>query len=168
MSLSERERQILKNVRFFSRMHRYGGMMPAKYLLLYENDDLGRLIAADYLERVVLSTPSNTDYPGLRLGRAGAKLINEEEAPVIRDGNQDIPVELVEIMEDIHHFSRIGRYRGLMPEKKARQYEASDLEDLLNNGYVYKVKTRSPGGKKNEGYVISTKTHHLLKKLRII
>jgi len=168
MILSERDLQILKNVRFFTKMHRYGGMLPAKYLLLYENDDLEQLIAHDYLERAVLSTPSNTAYPGLRLGSAGRKLINEEEMPVIRDGIQEIPVELVDIMEDIHHFSRIGRYRGLMPEKKAREYEACDLEDLLNHGYVYRVKIRWAAGKKSDGYVISTKGHHLLKRLRII
>jgi len=168
MNLTERDLQILKNVRFFTKMHRYGGMLPGKYLLLYENDDLEKLIAHDYLERAVLSTPSNTVYPGLRLGAAGRKLINEEETPVIQDGTQEIPIELVDIMEDVYHFSHIGRYRGLMPEKKAREYEPSDLEDLLNHGYVYRVKIRWAEGKKIEGYVISTKAHHLLKTLRII
>jgi hypothetical protein len=168
MTLSERELQILKNVRFFTKMHRYGGMLPAKYLLLYENDDLEKLVAQDYLERTVLSTPSNTAYPGLRLGSAGRKLINEAESPVVKDGAQDVPIELIEIMEDIHHFSRIGRYRGLMPEKMAREYEDSDMEDLLNHGYVYRVKIRWAEGEKSEGYVISTKAHHLLRRLRII
>jgi len=168
MNLTERELQILKNVRFFSKMHRYGGMLPAKYLLLYENDDLEKLIGQDFLERAVLSTPSNTAYPGLRLGGAGKKLIDEAESPAVKDGNLDIPIELVDIMEDIHHFSRIGRYRGLMPEKKAKEYESSDMEDLLNHGYVFRVKIRWAEGKKCDGYVISTKAHRLLRSLRII
>ncbi len=61
------------------------------------------------------------------------------------------------------HLSKTVRYRGMMPEKKARFYDADDVEDLFARGYLLRVRAKWGEGKKAKGLMVSSKGLRVLR-----
>jgi len=168
MDISEQFRTILRTVGEFERIERYGRVMPIKHVHVYKDKDIGRLVKDGLLEWTSLLSGCGAELKGIRLTEAGRELLYGDGGIPLRESADDIPLALVAILVDIHCFERIRRYHGMMPKKKASSYPATDMDDLYLHGYILRMKVKTGGGKKREGFVLSAKGRTLLRSLGLI
>jgi hypothetical protein len=168
MALTDQQMTILKAVREFSGVAKYHGTMPRKLALAYSEDDISHLVSEGLVEWAKFTYGCGKEVKGLRLTPDGQRQLEKasrDEAS--RSVCSELAYEHLLILQDIFHFSRMPRYRRMMPAKKAGQYVSSDLEDLLNRGYVLKMKLKIQGERTLKGYVISGKGEQALKKAKM-
>jgi hypothetical protein len=168
MALSDLQIAILNAVGQFSGVARYHGAMPRKLAVAYSDDDISHLVAEGLLEWAKFTYGCGKEVKGLRLTPDGQRHI--EKASRGGAGHavcSELAYEHLLILQDIFHFSRMPRYRRMMPAKKAGQYATSDFDDLLNRGYVLKMKLKIEGERTLKGYVISGKGEQALKKAKM-
>ncbi|MBI4805340.1 MAG: hypothetical protein HY795_08905 [Desulfovibrio sp.] len=159
---------ILSAVGQFSEVAKYHGTMPRKLALAYSDEDVSHLVGEALLEWAKFTYGCGKEVKGLRLTPEGQRQLekacrNEASRPVC----SELAYEHLLILQDIFHFSRMPRYRRMMPAKKAAQYISSDFDDLLNRGYILKMKLKIEGERTLKGYVISGKGEQALKKAKM-
>jgi hypothetical protein len=168
MDLSEQLRTILRTVGDFERIERYGRIMPSKHVHNYKEKDIDLLVKHGLLEWTALLSGCGAEIKGVRLAEAGREAVYGDGGIPTLEGQGDVPMALVAILVDIHCFGRIRLYHGMMPKKKAARYPASDMDDLYQHGYILRMKVKTGGAKKREGYVLSAKGRNLLRSLGLI
>jgi len=155
---------ILKAVGQFGEIAKYHGVMPKKHAVAFDEEQVEELIRGGFLEWVNFTYGCGKEVEGLRLTPKGREALSDNAANGLQSSQ---PPELAEehllILQDIFHFSRMPRYHRMMPEKKARHYVPVDIEDLVNRGYILKIKVKSQGQKSLSGYVISSKGERVLR-----
>jgi len=142
--------------------------MPSKHVHNYKDKDVEFLVKHGLLEWTTLLSSCGAEIKGLRLAEAGREVVYGDGGIPMRDLQDDVPMPLVAILVDIHCFERIRRYHGLMPKKKTACYPATDMDDLYQHGYILRMKVKTGGAKKREGYVLSAKGRSLLRSLGLI
>jgi hypothetical protein len=168
MDLSEQLLVILRTVGDFERIERYGRIMPSKHVHNYKDKDVELLVKHGLLEWTSLLSSCGAEIKGVRLAEAGRDVVYGDGGIPMLESQDDIPMALVAILVDIHSFGRIRLYHGMMPKKKAARYQASDMDDLYQHGYILRMKVKSSGIKKREGYVLSAKGRSLLRSMGLI
>jgi len=168
MPLSDLQMAILVSVGQFAGVAKYHGAMPRKLALAFKDDDISHLVAEGLLEWAKFTYGCGKEIKGLRLTPDGQRQIERAS----RNGNEtaecsELAYEHLLILKDIFHFSRMPRYRCMMPAKKAGHYVSSDFDDLLNRGYVLKMKLKIEGERTLKGYVISGKGEQALKRAKM-
>ncbi|MHC1712457.1 MAG: hypothetical protein AB9872_09930 [Solidesulfovibrio sp.] len=142
---------ILRATAAFATVARYQGTMPKRQALLYATADLTALENAGLLERIKLSYPCGKALTGWRLTAAGHLALQYQEILI----NGEIESEHLRILSDVYHFSRISRYRGMMPKELAKEYDDDDLRDLFMHGYLLRIRLKGDG--KVKGWLVSNK-----------
>ncbi|WP_027189799.1 hypothetical protein [Fundidesulfovibrio putealis] len=155
---------ILKAAAQFRDILKYHGVMPRKHALAFPESDLSALVDRGLLEWAEFTYGCGKELRGVRITPEGTHLLDESAAPSEEAEASELAYEHMLILQDIFHFSRMPRYRRMMPAKKAQAYVSSDLEDLLNRGYVLKMKLKVEGERTLKGFVISPKGERALKK----
>lgn len=155
---------ILKAATQFRDILKYHGVMPRKHALAFPESDLSALVERGLLEWAEFTYGCGKELKGLRITPEGLRLVDESADPPAQDENCELVHEHLLILQDVFHFSRMPRYRRMMPAKKAQAYVSSDFEDLLNRGYVLKMKLKVEGERTLKGFVISPKGERALKK----
>jgi hypothetical protein len=164
---SDRQSAILNAVAQFAGMARYHGIMPRKHAIAYRDEDVAGLVDQGFLEWAQFTYGCGKELSGLRITPAGLRVAaGREEAPP--GEGSELALEHLVILQDVFHFSRMPRYRRMMPEKKAKRYVVSDFEDLLSRGYILKIKLKIQGENTLKGYVISGKGERELAGARMI
>lgn len=158
---------ILKAAAQFRAILKYHGVMPRKHALAFPESDLSALVDWGLLEWAEFTYGCGKELRGVRITPKGMHLLEESDAPAEEAEVSELAYEHMLILQDIFHFSRMPRYRRMMPAKKAQTYVSSDIEDLLNRGYVLKMKLKVEGERTLKGFVISAKGERALKKARM-
>ena len=140
---------ILRAAAAFSSIARYNGTMPRRQALHYDKTRLAELEDAGFLERVKLSFPCGKDVEGWRLTPPG-QLILAESA-----GEDALEPEHLRILSDVYHYSRLSQNRGMMPKELEKAFDADDLRDLFEHGYLLRIKLK--GRVTAKGWVVSNK-----------
>ncbi|MFZ5813323.1 MAG: hypothetical protein ACOY4F_14895 [Thermodesulfobacteriota bacterium] len=161
MELTTAQRGIVRAAAEFLNVERYQGAMPRRHTFLYDEKDVKELVRNDYLEWIKLTFSCGKGLKGLRLTDAGRRALEKPVDP--RSGPEDLEPEHLDILNDVFHLSKTVRYRGMMPEKKARFYSADDVEDLFARGYLLRVRVKWGEGKKAKGYMVSAKGLRVLR-----
>jgi hypothetical protein len=162
MELSNAQRGIVKAVAEFTAVERYQGSMPRRHTFLYDERDIKELVRRDYLEWIKLTFSCGKGLKGLRLTEAGRRALAMDGISA-QGGTEMLEPEHVDILNDAYHLARTTRYRGLMPDKKARSYDPDDVADLFARGYLLRVRIKWGEGEKAKGYVISAKGLRVLR-----
>ena len=169
MLLTQQHSTILKAVEQFQQIEKYQGVMPRKHACLFRDADVSALVDQGLLDWAKFTFDCGKELKGLRLTVKGQRLLDQQvrhsEMPAQITGTE-LAYEHLLILEDLHHFCRMPRYRRMMPEKKARHYNPTDFEDLLHRGYILKVRLKADGEQSFKGYVISSKGEHALAEAR--
>jgi len=92
----------------------------------------------------------------VRLTPQGRLEIEPEHQPQGEDDFAELTIEHLLLLQDVLHFSRMPRYRFMLPAKKAKSYNQEDLSDLFVRGYLLKLKVADDKGSA-KGFVISAK-----------
>lgn len=159
---------ILNDVAQFAGVARYHGTMPSRHASAYRDEDIARLVDAGLMEWARFTYGCGKEINGLRLTTAGRRLLAENSVTgEASDPGNELTYEHLLILQDVHHFSRMPRYRRMMPEKKARYYPSCDFEDLLSRGYILKMKLKVQGERTLKGYVISAKGERALDRAKL-
>ncbi|WP_243359972.1 hypothetical protein [Fundidesulfovibrio terrae] len=156
MPPSESQLAILNAVAQFSVLARYHGVMPSKHAVAYRDEDVAGLVDQGLLEWAHFTYGCGKELKGLRITPAGERAAAGRGDSPSGEGSE-LAYEHLLILKDVFHFSRMPRYRRMMPEKKAKRYVACDFEDLINRGYILKIKLKIQGEHTLKGYVISAK-----------
>lgn len=160
---------ILKAAAQFLAVARYHGAMPGKHAAAYRDCDVETLAWQGLLERVTFTYGCGQQMQGLRITPEGERLLDQLKAPPDPElATPELAFEHLIILQDVFHFSRMPRYHRMMPEKKARAYAPSDFEDLVNRGYILKMKLKTQGERSHKGYVISGKGERALALAKMI
>lgn len=155
MELTPTQLGILKTVAEFAALERYQGAMPRKHTFLYDEGDLKDLVRQDLLEWIKLTFSCGKGVKGLRLTHDGRRLLDAIRS--VDTAADQLEPEHIDLLSDIYHLSKTTRHRGIMPDKKCRDYDRHDLEDLYLRGYVIRVRLRWDGDRKSKGYVVTRK-----------
>jgi len=155
MELSSAQHGIVKAVAEFSAVERYQGAMPRRHTFLYDERDIKELVHADFLEWIKLTFSCGKGLKGLRLTDAGRRMLSGGRVPGA--DSTGLEPEHLDVLGDTYHLSKTSRYRGIMPEKKARFYDPDDVADLFARGYLLRVRIKWGEGRKAKGYIVSTK-----------
>lgn len=158
------QQTILKTAAQFRDILKYHGVMPRKHALAFPETDLSELVDQGLLEWAEFTYGCGKELRGVRITPEGMRLLDESAAPAEEADASELAYEHMLILQDVFHFSRMPRYRRMMPAKKAHAYVSSDFEDLLNRGYVLKMKLKVEGERTLKGFVISPKGERVLKK----
>jgi len=161
MPPSDRQKAILNAVAQFSSMARYQGVMPRKHAVVYKDADVDGLVDEGLLEWVQFTYGCGKELKGLRMTPAGERAADRYVEPEPGNGSE-LAYEHLLILQDVFHFSHMPLFRRMMPEKKAKSYVPSDFEDLLNRGYILKIKLKIKGERTLKGFVISSKGERAL------
>lgn len=165
MLLTQQHRNILNAVAQFHHIEKYHGVMPRKHAFLYNDADVAALVGEGLLEWASFTYGCGKELKGLRLTVRGQRAQQGASLPVkavAPDSGEELAYEHLLILQDLYHFCRMPRYRRMMPEKKARHYAATDFEDLVNRGYILKVRLKAEGEHTFKGFVISSKGERAL------
>ena len=163
MPLTEPQTTILKAAAQFLKLAKYHGAMPSKHIIAYRDEDVTALVGRGLLEWAQFTYGCGKELKGLRLTPRGQLYLDGVRDPEpVGKCRGELAYEHLLILQDVYHFSRMPRYRRMMPEKKAGGYAASDFEDLLSRGYILKLKLKVQGGRTIKGYVISDKGERAL------
>ncbi len=167
MEITPSQGDIIKAAAAFSSLDRYQGALPKKHALIYDEDDLAVLINDGLLETMRFTFSCGRQSEGLRLTALGrealAGLPQDEPEDALDDGLDELAPEHIDIMNDIYHFSKITKNKGVMPKELSRRYVAEDLDDLFSRGYILRVKVKvkskadAKSAKPVKGYVLSSK-----------
>ncbi len=176
MQLPTELNQLLMDIEAFSAIKRYRGMLPSKHALLFQPESIKKLIEAGLIERLVVSFACGAETTLLRLTHAGREALQKEhtqqgnycplydtEAPAI--SNSELTEEQFEILQDIHHYTMIKRYGGIMPSEEIKNYNAKAINELFCNGLIIRVKVETHEQKKRKGVILSEKGFHSLANL---
>jgi len=151
MRPSPRQQNILRATAAFDTVRRYHGILPKHLAILYDPEDLSALEAAGLLERVKIGFACGRDEKGWRLTEAGRRLL-PETAP----GEPSVLApEHLRLLRDFYHYAHISRHRGMMPRKLAKDYDADDLRDLFEHGYLLRIRIK--GKVTAKGWLVSRK-----------
>lgn len=163
MDLTTSCADIIRAVSEFASLDRYQGALPRKHALLYDENDLKALIDAGLLERMKFTFSCGRRSEGFRLTAAGREALAGLPEALPDEGGLD--PEHIDIMNDIYHFSKITRNKGVMPKDTARRYQRDDLDDLFSRGYILRVKVKAfpRDGKAVKGFVLSSKGLRILR-----
>lgn len=169
MTPTQVQTDILRSVGQFAGVARYHGVMPYRHALAYKDQDIEELIAQGLMEWAKFTFGCGKEFKGLRLTPEGQRFLEEPQQRV-RDEpeNEVLAYEHLLILLDLYHFSHMPRYRRMMPEKKARFYQPTDFEDLVNRGYILRMKVRARGEGTLKGFVISGKGEEALRKAAMV
>ena len=163
MAPSQNQLVILKAICQFQDVARYHGVMPSKHAIAYPDDDVAALVDQGLVEWAHFTYGCGKEIKGLRLTSLGQRLLEKGVEPSPDQAKcEELAYEYLLILQDVYHFSHMPRYRRMLPEKKASYYIPSDLEDLLNRGYILKMKLKTQGERTLKGYVISDKGRRVL------
>ena len=168
MSNSPNRLAILKTAAQFQDILKYHGIMPSKHAIAFPDADLDALVNQGLLEWAEFTYGCGKELKGLRLTPKGRHLLEVPGNPPDDAGIGELAYEHLLILQDVYHFSRMPRYRRMMPAKKAQIYVSSDFEDLLHRGYLLKMKIKVEGERSFKGYVISPKGERALKKAGLL
>jgi len=167
MEITPSQEDIIKAVAAFSSLDRYQGALPKKHALIYDENELNALMEEGLIEKMRFTFSCGRQSEGLRLTALGrealAGLPQEVPEDAMDEGASELAPEHIDIMNDIYHFSKITRNKGVMPRELSRRYLNEDLEDLFSRGYILrvKVKVKSKDDAKDartiKGYVLSAK-----------
>ncbi|GFK94102.1 hypothetical protein NNJEOMEG_01941 [Fundidesulfovibrio magnetotacticus] len=159
MSLSQDQASLLRAVAQFADVARYHGVMPRKLLLSHDEEGAGVLVEQGFAEWATFTYGCGKKMKGLRITPEGERAAGRQaDSPaVLDDAGRELALEHLLILQDLRHFCRMPRYRRMMPVKKARHYVECDFEDLVNRGYILKMKLKAAGERSLKGYVISGK-----------
>lgn len=140
---------ILRAAAAFSTVQRYNGTLPKRQALHYDKTQLAVLEDAGFLERVKLSFPCGAAIEGWRLTEPGRHLL--------ADGAADpaLEPEHLRLLSDVYHYSRLSQNRGMMPKELEKAFDADDLRDLFEHGYLLRIKLK--GRVTAKGWVVSDK-----------
>lgn len=169
MTPSQGQTGILQAVGSFQGVSRYHGVMPSRHALAYSDKDIEELVGQGLMEWAKFTYGCGKELKGLRLTPEGERFL--EQAGHGEDGqpgSEELAYEHLLILQDLFHFSRMPRYRRMMPEKKARFYQPADFEDLVNRGYILRMKIRAQGEGTQKGYVISGKGERALRQAGLL
>jgi len=164
MPLTQRQVAILNSVAQFANVARYHGVMPRKHLIAYDDAEVRDLVDGGLVEWATFTYGCGKHMEGLRVTPEGERRAARDmvQEPVLDDLGRELAVEHLLILQDLRHFSRMPRYRRMMPDKKAKYYAECDFEDLVNRGYILKMKIKAGGERTLKGYVISGKGERAL------
>ena len=163
MVLSQNQLAILKAICQFQDIVKYHGVMPSKHAIAYRDDDVAALVDQGVVEWAQFTYGCGKDVKGLRLTSLGRRQLEQAAEPASEQAAcGELAYEHLLILQDIYHFSHMPRYRRMMPEKKASHYIPCDFDDLLNRGYILKMKLKIEGERTLKGYVISDKGRRVL------
>jgi hypothetical protein len=168
MATSPSQTAILKTAAQFQDILKYHGVMPNKHAIAYSESDLSSLVDQGLLERAEFTYGCGKELKGVRLTPEGQHFLETSCEALEEAECGELAYEHLLILKDLFHFSHMPRYRRMMPTKKAQYYVASDFEDLLNRGYVLKMKLKVTGARTLKGFVISAKGERALKKADMI
>ncbi len=168
MQLTTELNQLLLDIDAFSAIKRYRGMLPSRHALLFHPDSIKKLIDAGLIERLVVSFACGAENTLLRLTPAGRALLQEEQAgqsDPMDFSQQDttdvcyteLTSEQFEILQDIHHYTMIKRYGGIMPNEEVKNYDTRTFNELFCNGLIIRVKVENRAQKKRKGVILSEK-----------
>lgn len=169
MQLSKELNQLLKDIEAFSAIKRYRGMLPSKHALLFHPESIKELIEAGLIERLVVTFACGAENTLLRLTPAGRELLQKEhtqqgdvsgqyatdDASAV--SHEDLTEEQFEILQDIHHYTMIKRYGGIMPNEEVKNYNTKTINELFCNGLIIRVKVENHVQKKRKGVILSEK-----------
>jgi len=168
MALSDLQMTILNAVGQFSGVAKYHGTMPRKLALAYSDEYISHLVSEGLLELAKFTYDCGKEVKGLRLTPDGQRQLERASRNgASRSVCSELAYEHLLILQDVFHFSCMPRYRPMMPAKKAVKYVSSDFDDLLNRGYVLKMKLKIQGERTLKGYVISGKGEQVLRKAKM-
>jgi hypothetical protein len=119
--------------------------------IVYPPEERSALEAAGLLERVKIGFACGRNEKGWRLTEAGRRLL-PETAP---DETSALAPEHLRLLRDFYHYARISRHRGMMPKKLAKDYDADDLRDLFEHGYLLRIRVK--GKVTAKGWLVSRK-----------
>ncbi|MGD9610755.1 MAG: hypothetical protein AB7U59_15225 [Desulfovibrionaceae bacterium] len=151
MRPSPRQQNILRAAAAFDTVRRYHGILPKHLAIVYPPEELSALEAAGLLERVKIGFACGRNEKGWRLTEAGRRLL-PETAP---DETSALAPEHLRLLRDFYHYARISRHRGMMPKKLAKDYDADDLRDLFEHGYLLRIRVK--GKVTAKGWLVSRK-----------
>lgn len=157
MNLSPQERSLLAAVSSFENIGRYQGLMPGKHLVTFGQDLTLRLEKQGLLEEVEITYNCGKTLKAVRLTPRGRLELEPEHPPQSEDDPAELTLEHLLLLQDVLHFSRMPRYRFMLPAKKARSYSQEDLSDLFVRGYLLKLKVSTDDRGAAKGFVISAK-----------
>ncbi len=173
MHVSENQYHMLKDVHLISRLDGFSGCLPHRDALLYDTRELTKLMEAEYVKEVTLEKPCGGEIRGLKLTREGKWLLRRLEGTYAPDKGTSCSVstrehecltrDLEDILRDMYHYSRLKKANGLFPRREARSYPQDDLEFLYLNGYLLKIRMSTKPGKKEKGFVLSSKGEQLVR-----
>lgn len=164
MPLTQRQVAILNSVAQFANVARYHGVMPSRHLIAYEDAEVQDLVDGGLVEWATFTYGCGKNMEGLRITPEGERRAARDtvQEPVLDDAGRELAMEHLLILQDVYHFSRMPRYRRMMPDKKAKHYMECDFEDLVNRGFILKMKIKAGGERATKGYVISGKGERAL------
>ncbi len=168
MQLTTELNQLLMDIEAFSAIKRYRGMLPSRHALLFHPDSIKKLIEAGLIERLVVSFACGAENTLLRLTPAGRTLLQEEHGSQMdqkdfsaTDAGEvcytELTSEQFEILQDIHHYTMIKRYGGIMPNEEVKNYDTRTINELFCNGLIIRVKVENRAQKKRKGVILSEK-----------
>lgn len=159
MQLDELHLRILKDVASFASIKRYRGMMPARLAMFTDKTKVDELVELELIERMHMSYPCGSEETLLEITSEGRQALAAGYTPVPEEANPELDLSRPQllILNDIYHFCKISRFRGMMPPDELVGYNARDVNTLFAQGYVIKVKADMGGGKKRKGLILSDK-----------
>lgn len=159
MQPTPKQCEILRATAAFATVDRYQGTLPKRQALLFAKTDMTALETSGFLELVKLSFPCGKAVDGWRLTEIGREWL-------IAQGWDDgeLAPEHLRILNDVYHYSRISRFRGMMPKECGKDYDADDLRDLFTHGYLLRIQVK--GTDKTKGWLVSAKGLAALRLIR--
>lgn len=179
MDITSRHHKVLQDIQAFTKVKKYRGMLPVK-LVVYENEDaVSDLVECGMVERILVDMPCGGEMRLLKLTDSGEDFLDEadehkeciselpEGEPIVcvytskvvdcDDELYDLTKEMLNLLADVHHYSRIKRFGGMMPAEEAKAYSGEAMSTLLAAGCLVRIKAEMGGDKKRKGFILSEK-----------
>jgi len=167
--------QALKDIRRFSGIRRYHGMLPEKHALLYEQGVLDHLEECNLVETGTVIAQCGAHMTGYRLTEGARRNLRGmgvelDAAPV----TEELPTEdedgcltsgQIDILSDIYHFSRVAKFGGIAPKEMVDDYDKKDIKVLYEIGYILYIKLKGKAVKHGKGYILTDQSLRLLRRL---
>ncbi|MBG0777097.1 MAG: hypothetical protein H0S85_11785 [Desulfovibrionaceae bacterium] len=172
MNLDSTHIKILKDIKSFTKVKKYRGMLPSKLALFNQDRKFDELLEAGLVQRLYVTTACGSESLYFKLTDNGHGFLDSlspeelcaDECPREYGDEEDdyLTTDQASILNDIYHYSKITKHGGIMPTELLGEFDSRIINALFSKGCLIRVKADMGRSRKRKGLMLSEKGLRLL------